>query len=267
MPDPADELRAQQLAFAAYVRDPEACAAPPGVEDRRLRVYRDLFFNGIGSLLAGNFPVIRRTLPDADWRALVRAFYAHHRCTTPLFTEVGGEFVGWLATRDPASTGDPPWLAELAHYEWIELALQVSDRDRGDVDPQRCNEGTRPRRDAGDPDLREAPLRLSPLARPLAYAWPVHRIGPGWRPAEAPGTPTLLLARRDDAGDVRFSELSPLVFRLLQLIECDAATNGHQALALLAGEAGAAGDDRFHAEGAAMLQRLFDEGTVVRALC
>ena len=255
MPDALDSLRARQLAFAHHVRDPDANAPPPGIEERRLRVYRELFLGSIGGLLAGNFPVIRRTLPDDAWQALVRAFYTGHRCTTPLFTEVAREFVDWLASRDAAATGDPPWLAELAHYEWIELALQVSDAG--------LPSGSRHGGEAFHPGV---PLQVSPLARPLAYTWPVHRIGPDWQPAEAPATPTLLLARRDTDGDVQFSELSPLVFRLLQLLGTAPCT-ARDALAMLAREAGATDDDGFRAEGFAMLRRLLDEGTLVRALC
>ena len=66
----ADALRDQQYALARHVRDPGAHPPPPGIEDRRLAIYRDLFLNGIDSLLAGNFPVIRRTLGDEAWGAL-----------------------------------------------------------------------------------------------------------------------------------------------------------------------------------------------------
>lgn len=264
MTDMLDTLRGQQLAFAHHVRDPAANPAPPGIEERRLRVYRELFLASIDGLLAGNFPVIRRTLPDADWQALVHAFYTTHRCTTPLFTEVAREFVDWLAARDPAA-GDPPWLPELAHYEWIELDLQLSD-----AEPAPCRS-----RFSGDP-VTESHRRqggsykfaLSPLARPLAYAWPVHRVGPGHQPTEAPAAPTLLLARRDDAGDVHFSELSPLVFRLLQLLDGAAgARTPDELLATLAREAGEIGNAGFQRDGHAMLQRLQDEGTVIHALC
>ena len=262
MPDAPDTLHARQLAFAHHVRDPGAHPPPPGIEERRLRVYRELFLASIDGLLAGNFPVIRRTLPDATWQALVRAFYTTHRCTTPLFTEVAREFVDWLAARDP-SAGDPPWLAELAHYEWIELSLQIQQDDG----QRRSRPG-----DGANEELRlqgaACKISLSPLARPLAYAWPVHRIGPEYQPAASPATPTLLLARRDAAGDVQFSELSPLVFRLLQLLGGEAGADTEDAvLDVLAAEAGETGNVDFQRTGHAMLRRLQDEGTVIRALC
>lgn len=240
----AEALRDQQYALARHVRDPAANPPPPGIEDRRLAIYRDLFLNGIDSLLAGNFPVIRRTLGDGAWRALVRRFYSEHRCRTPLFTEIGREFVQYLDGLDDV----PPWLHELAHYEWVELALQISDEPL-------------PPHDA-DGDLLAGRPVVSPHAWALAYRWPVPRIGPDFQPGVPPEAPTLLLVRRDAAGDVRFSELSPLVFRLLQLLEDEATTSGRQALERLAGEADAGDVGAFVREGCAMLAQLHREGVV-----
>jgi hypothetical protein len=42
------EFQRKQYEFAAHIRDPEKNAAPPGIEDRRLAIYRDLFFNNQG---------------------------------------------------------------------------------------------------------------------------------------------------------------------------------------------------------------------------
>ena len=240
----ADVLREQQFALARHVRDPATNPPPPGIEDRRLAIYRDLFFNSIDSLLAGNFPVIRRTLGDDAWRALVRRFYADHRCRTPLFTEIGREFVQFLEGRDDV----PPWLHELAHYEWVELALQISDEPLPPHDPHG--------------DLLAGKPVLSPHAWALAYCWPVPRIGPDFQPTTMPEAPTLLLVRRDDAGDVHFSELSPLVFRLLQLLDDESVASGRDALMALSAEA-AVDTDTFVREGTAMLQRLRQEGTVL----
>ena len=47
------DFRQRQAAFAAHLRDPEAHPAPPGIEPRRMAVYRELFFNNIAGLLGG----------------------------------------------------------------------------------------------------------------------------------------------------------------------------------------------------------------------
>jgi len=298
MADAPATLRAQQFALSRHLRDPAAAPPPGGIEDRRLAVYRELLYNNLQGLLAGNFPVVRRTLGDEAWHALVRAFYAGHRCHTPLFTEIGREFVRWLEQRldesvappsreipkdrhfdpglDPgeesmrvesevphcvgndtsAGIEIPPWLPELAHYEWVELALQISDAQPPvEVDPVGAS-----RTDPGQALLEGVPV-VSPQAWALAYRWPVHRIGPEHRPSETPEQPTLLLVRRDAQGDVRFAQLSPLAFRLLELLD-GATRSGRDCLRALAHEAGV-DDDAFFDEGQAMLARMQDEGTLL----
>lgn len=239
-------LREQLDAMAQHVRDPAAHPGPPGIEARRLKIYSDLVFNNLDGLLAGNFPVIHKTLGDADWQALLRRFLANHHSHTPLFTELGRELVAFLEHEpDPQR----PWLAELAQYEWAELGLQLSDAAMPAHDP--------------DGDLLDGIPLLSPLVWPLAYRWPVDRIGPAFQPAEAPPEPTLLLLRRDTEGRVRFSKLSPLLFRLLERIATDADANGCEQLRQLADEAGQADFDRFLREAAPMLQRLHMEGVLI----
>lgn len=243
-------LREQEFALARHLRDPAASPAPGGWEERRLQVYRDLLFNNIATLLAGNFPVIR-ALCGNDWPALVRAFYRDHRSQTPLFPEIGREFLRFIEAHPDLG---PPFLAELAHYEWVELALQIAEARLDDV--------------ARDPDgdlLAGVPV-LSPLAWPLAYAWPVQRLGPDYRPDAPPASPTLLLLRREPDGSVRFSELSPLAFRLVQRLGEAPTLTGHAQLAALAREAGADDAEAFIAAGRPLLAQLRATGVVLGTL-
>ncbi|HEU0153353.1 MAG TPA: putative DNA-binding domain-containing protein [Arenimonas sp.] len=246
MPAP-EALRRQQFALAAHIRDPAHAAPPPGLEDRRLQVYRDLFFNSLEGLLAGNFPVIRQVLDGDRWRALVRDFYREHRCATPLFPELPREFLQYLQARG-VRAGDPPWLLELAHYEWVELALDLSDAELPPHDP--------------DGDLLAGRPLLSPLAWALAYAWPVHRISPAHQPRQAPAQPTFLLVQRGANHRVRFNELTALSFRLLQRLADEPALTGRQQLLALAAEAGAGDTDAFLAQGRAMLEQFQAAGIV-----
>ena len=95
MPAP-ENLRQQQFALSKHIRDPETNLPPPGIEDRRLAIYRELFFNNIEGLLSGNFPVIREILDDETWLELIHAFYREHLCQTHLFPEVPREFIRFL---------------------------------------------------------------------------------------------------------------------------------------------------------------------------
>lgn len=238
-------LHEQLAALAAHVRDPDAHAGPPGIEARRLKIYSDLIYANLDGLLAGGFPVIRKTQGDADWQALVRGFLARHHSHTPLFTELGRELIDYIeAEPDPRR----PWLAELAHYEWADLGLQLSDAALPPHDPH------------GDL-LADIPL-LSPLAWPLAYRWPVNRIGPEHQPAEPPSEPTLVLLRREADGHIHFSTLSPLSFRLLELVGANTERSGIALMQQLADEAGQADFDGFLHEALPMLQRLHAEGVL-----
>jgi len=243
MNDAPSRLRAQQFELTRHLRDPQASPAPAGLEDRRLGIYRDLLFNNIEGLLAGNFPVIRRLLGDRRWPRMVRDFYRDHRCRTPLFPEIAREFMRYLEQRE--NHDDPPFLSELAHYEWVELALQLSEAQAPDDDAG-----------IADADLLDHAPQLSPLAWPLAYAWPVHRIGPDFEPEHAPAAPSLLLLRREADGEVRFSELSPLAYRLVERIGLAPQLSAREQLAALAAEAGSEDADAFVELGHDLLRQM-----------
>lgn len=217
-------LHEAQLRFAAHLRDPDNVAPPHDVEDRRMRVYRELFFDNVASLLAGVFPVLERILGPGRWRRLVRDFYRDHRCHTPLFLEVSQEFLAYLGEERAAAADDPPFLYELAHYEWAELALSVSeeDIDADNVDP------------AGD--LLDAVPVLSPLVWHLAYEYPVHKIGPDHQPDRAGAQPTFLVVYRDRSDEVGFMEINPVTKRLLELLEENSTATGRELLARIAAE-------------------------------
>ncbi|WP_457789898.1 HvfC family RiPP maturation protein [Pseudomonas sp. PL-6] len=204
-----------QRAFAARIRQPEAEPLLPGIAAERMAVYEELFFNNIEGFVSGAFPVLRSLFDEVRWRSLLRAFIAAHRATTPYFLAISQEFLAWLQQGYRAQAGDPPFILELAHYEWLELALDVSEA--------------------------ELPARgWSPLAWPLAYAWPVQRIGRDYHPETPPAEPSCLLAWRDGQDRVRFMQLAPFAYRLalrLQAGEAPAA-----ALAALAAEHGLVAD-------------------------
>jgi hypothetical protein len=240
----------QQSTLGQYLRDPDHHAPPAEMDPARAQVYRDLVFANLSSLLSGTFPVLIQILGDRQWRALVRIYLRDYRARAPKFGEIAGEFVEFLASQPEALEEGawPPYMAELAHYEWVEMALQQSDAE--------------PLPDGDSGLLLERSLQVSPLAWPLAYAWPVHRLGPDYRLDSVPVQPTLLLVRRDQDFSVRFSELSPLAFRLLQRIdECPRLT-GLEQLQSLAVEAGMSGDCGFVNGGLALLQQMHGEGVL-----
>lgn len=99
MLEPKADFAALQNAFAAHIRNPGANPPPATLDDARVKVYRELFFNNIDTLLSGNFPVIRAICEPEEWRRLVRGFMAEHASRTPLFTEIAREFIHYLEAR------------------------------------------------------------------------------------------------------------------------------------------------------------------------
>ena len=127
----------KQYAFAAHIRDPEHRPAPEGIEDRRMAIYRDLFFNNLKNLLGTFYPVLRKLHDDAHWRRFIRGFMQNHQAKTPYFLELPEEFLNYLDSEYEAADDDYAFLTELAHYEYVELALSVSEveNDLEGVDP------------------------------------------------------------------------------------------------------------------------------------
>jgi hypothetical protein len=236
--------QALQYRFAAYLRDPERTPPPPGIENRRMGVYRDLVYTSMESFIASNFPLIRSLYEDAPWAALARDFLREHRCHTPLFPEFGREFLRYLEMRQEQRRGDPPFLLELAHYEWAELALSLDETsiERVRHDPD------------GDP-LAGVPV-MSPLACVFAYRFPVHRIAPEFRPCEAPADPTLLLLVRGRDDTVRFHEINALSALLIERLRQNTQASGDECIEALIADYPDAITANLRDTGAAMLYQL-----------
>ena len=239
----------EQNTLGRYLRDPDHCAPPVGMDSARVQVYRDLIFNNLSLLLSGTFPVLIRILGNERWRALMRVFLRDHRARTPKFGEIALEFVEFLASQ-PALSGEawPPFMVELAHYEWVEMALQQSEAEAFAVS------------DAGQ--LMTRALQISPLAWPVAYVWPVQLLGPDYQPQVPPAQPTLLLVRRAEDWSMKFSELSPLAWRLLQRISEFAPLTGREQLQALAQEAGQSASASFMDSGLALLQQMHEDQVI-----
>ncbi|QOJ24521.1 MAG: putative DNA-binding domain-containing protein [Gammaproteobacteria bacterium] len=214
----------QQYAFAAHIRNPERSPCPEGIEERRMKIYRELFYNNVEGFITSTYPVLRKIMPDEEWHAMIRDYFANHVSHTPLFPEMPREFLKYLEHEREPQLDDPPFLLELAHYEWVELALSLLDEkiDKAKIDSQG--------------DLLDGIPVISPLAWSLCYDFPVHKISPDFQPKEADAKQTHLIVYRDAAFEVRFIEINPVTARLLQLLSCDAPVAGRLALQQIAVE-------------------------------
>ena len=216
-----------QAAFAARIRDPKGAPRPPAAPARRMRVYEELLFNNLEGFLLACYPVTRQILGARAWKRTVRQFFIEHRCHSPLFRDIPKAFLDWMdGVGDRAAQLFPQWpfLATFMHYEWLELAVETTpdEIDMTQVDP------------AGN--LLTGRPALNPTARLACYRYPVHRIGPRFKPVAPDGESHCYLLFRDADDDVRFTLLNPLSAHLVGLLR-DHQPTGREALAHLAAQA------------------------------
>ncbi len=209
-----------------------------------MAIYRDLVYANMESFIASNFPVIRTLYDDAAWNVFTHEFFREHRCHTPLFPEFAREFLRWLELRQEQGRGDPLWLLELAHYEWAELALSLDQAKIDGVSHER----------SGDPQLG-VPV-VSPLACVLGYHYPVHLIGPDFRPEQAPAEPTWILLVRDREDNVRFHEINALSAILIERLRENGELTGSQCIDALLADRGAEEAAALRPAGLALLREL-----------
>lgn len=215
---PRLDFREIQYQFTRHIRDPDNVPAPDGIEDRRMQIYRDLLFNNVEDFLANGFPVLRKILSDEQWQSMVRDYFKTHQARTPLFPRMTQEFLQYLNNEREVHAHDYPFMNELAHYEWLELAISIDTRE---LDYEAVDR---------EGDLLTANPVLSPLAWPFVYQYPVHRISPDFLPEQAPEQPSYLVVYRDRGDEVGFLELNPVSARLIEVLQSDTERSGEAIL-------------------------------------
>lgn len=252
-PNRPDFIR-QQYAFAAYIRDPKQFPCPQGIEMRRMAVYRECFYNNVETFIANTYPVLRKIFVEDRWHAMVQDYFANHLAQTPLFPEISREFLKYLEQERKPQPDDPPFLLELAHYEWVELALSLLDEkiDTNAIDP------------AGD--LLEGIPVISPLAWVLSYGFPVHKISPTFQPQQADeANPTHLVVFRDSTFDIHFIEINSTTANLLQRITHNTKQSGRAILQQITVEMNHPQPDMIVTYGEQLMKQLSVQGILLGA--
>lgn len=252
-PEP-DSFAGVERSFTAHIRDHDK-PLPPGVSDERMDVYRGLFFRNIESFLGESFSVLRKILGDQRWAEIMRDYFSRHQATTPLFPRMPREFLLYLENLYEPRPDDPPFMMQLAHYEWVdqEVRIDIREIDETGIDP----EG----------DLLEGMPKLNPLARLLQYDWPVHRIGPDYMPQQQSHVYLVVSRTRDDQNT--FVELNQVSARLLDLLsaasnnESGSNSNGREMLLQIADELQVKDPTVIVSGGGEMLRRLLDKDIVL----
>ncbi|MDF9391962.1 MULTISPECIES: HvfC family RiPP maturation protein [Methylococcus] len=239
-----------QREFVRHLRDPSRFPPPAGVSVERVGIYVELVRNKIEDSLASCFPVTRALLGTRRWEDLVRRFIAGHHCLSPLYRQIPDEFLAYL--RDEWNeTPEPAFLAELAHFEWMELHLAIA-KDRLPDEPL-----------DGNGSLLDGFPVFAPAMALLRYAYPVHRIvaeAPVWPSGSK--EPATLLGFRDRAYTVRFIELNEPAAALVERL-MTGASSGRTVLRKLASDWKFLDPEAFMAFGMDILVRLREQGAIL----
>jgi len=120
-----------------------------------------------------------------------------------------------------------PWLAELAHWEYLETCVRLAgDAVILDNDIELLS----------SEDLLNCQIRINPTLRMAQYQWPVHRISPDHRPDQPEALVLAVYRRANDR--VAFMQINALTAALLEALGSDEAIVLAGALADLAERTG-----------------------------
>ncbi len=222
MPELLDFQKIQQQ-FTDYIRDPKDSLLFPDIEKERLYTYRDLISGGLIENIGNAYPVLRSLYDENDWACIIHDFLKIHESHTPYFPQMAHEFLDYLENERDDSN-DPPWFYELAHYERIEVDVNI---DPHDVNWDNFDTNI---------EVLDHPIILSPLAKPIAYQYPVHKIGQDFQPQEQPGEQTYLIIYRDKSDKVNFYEMNIITAHLIELSRLNPSYTGKKLLELIAHE-------------------------------
>lgn len=224
----AKDFALLQRQFAQSIRYPNASTEGElnTVEERRLNIYRELFFNNVEGFISGTFPVLKSLFNDDAWQQLVRFFFQKHSAETPYFLEISEEFLAFLQANMDALVEQgmqvPEYALELAHWEWMELLADRAETQQGDALPiKRISV--------------DACYTIQDAAWGGSYQYPVHKAAAGVD--IQPGL-TCLLIYRDAQDLVGFVEVNPLSFMLFERLQSNSDASLNSILNDIAQESG-----------------------------
>ncbi|MFZ2727208.1 MAG: DoxX family membrane protein [Methylococcaceae bacterium] len=195
----------KQRQFLAYLKNPKQEPLPEGFAEQGSSIYVDLLYNKFNDSLLLCFPITHSLLGEIVWQQTIKDFIALHHCQSPYYRQIPDEFMQYLQTQWLNNT-DYPYLIELAHFEWVELILAITEADSINTDNTPV-----------DNWLDYRPV-FAPVLQLLHYNYPVHRINADYQSTEKPQQATQILAFRDNNEDVQFIELSPATARLIEIL-------------------------------------------------
>lgn len=169
--------------------------AIPGTRQKGLDQYRRLIRNNIHNAMVQAFPIAFTVLSETRWSTLIDDFHAHHSAVTPQVWKLPLEFYSFVKANNYTDKFSLPFLNDLLHFEWIEIAVHTME----DQAPRPfCQEG----------DTLSDIIVVAPEYRMIRLKYPVHLYA-AEEALHHPGDYFLLIFRTSDF-DVQFVDLPAL---------------------------------------------------------
>jgi len=207
----SESLDEEQIKFTKNLRSDKANEPVKNISDRSMKLYKELVYNNIENTTRKTFPIITKLLSQSNWEALISRFIQEYTFDSPYFYDISKSFVLFLSGLSEKDLCYP-FLAELAHYEWIEL----------DVELQRDNKELNIIPEKEDIKnllvLNKKLISVAPTTRILTYSFPVHKISIDYIPINTSPKPIFLLVYRDLNYNVKFMKANGLTACLIELL-------------------------------------------------
>ena len=197
-----DIARAQQEGYASLAVDPRDGAALKAADTRRIHVYRGLVRSTIRGGIKAQLELTVAHLGEEHFERTLDAFCSTELPRSRLFRDVPYELARWACPRwrdDPAL---PPWIADLARWELLEFDVYTAERQSRD--------------DVLDSEpTADQSIAFDGSARLGRFDWTVHQIEGSEEPTSKK---VALLCYRDNDGDLRKMDLTPIALSLLEAL-------------------------------------------------
>ncbi|MDI4481833.1 hypothetical protein E6P74_00600 [Moraxella lacunata] len=207
MTDKAPNLRSFQREFGDYIRKQKHDDGDT-VSSRVGQLYQHLIYNNISGFINQCFPITRKIIEvhfgASLWQNLIKDFIKHGDMTSPYFSEINEQFVGYLTDDVLNKFSLPLYLSQFVHYEWMELYVDNLPNDSPKLVFIHQNE----------------PIIINHTAQILYYEWMVQDISVSFLPNKK--QPTFLVVYRqcmDNVFKTAFMAIDQLTFIILTFIQ------------------------------------------------
>ncbi|MDP1623444.1 MAG: putative DNA-binding domain-containing protein [Bacteroidales bacterium] len=175
-----------------------------GVNERHVGRYRQLVINVVDDTLRSAFPLTCNLLSPDEWTKEVNDFFSSHACQSPQVWSMPKEFWAYVKDQQPAIVKKYPFLDELLWLEWLEVEMfMMEDKTAGHTP-------------AGN--LKKDKIVINPEHHLQYFTYPVHLKNAQQITKTDKGHYFLVLHREPVTGKVKFTNLSPFLARMVELL-------------------------------------------------